>query len=198
MRKRDEATPKVGGWRTAHGAAAKGGQTKVFEPVADGVRPVPPGAAVTQAPRDNGRFTSASGAEAARRKAELDRLPDFGDRTQPWLPPSEELEPFDEARRDLLGQRRDEIAQLTGAVDSGVGAQLRAWAYIHAAGEYWASKFYASGDAEAFDRMVRAFKAASTEDAKLRDAAAWAAQARAASGTGTKLNWFDAPKGSTR
>jgi hypothetical protein len=94
------------------------------------------------------------------------------------LPPADALKPFDDARQDLLRQRRKEIHELTGGVDSGVGAQLRAWAYIHAAGEYWASQFYATGNADAFGRMVSAFKASSTEDAKLRDAAAWAASAR--------------------
>ena len=123
-------------------------------------------------------MTPAGAAELARTRHEAAKLPDFGDRTHPWMPPLAELEPFDGARRDLLTQRRGEIHELTGGVDSGVGAQIRAWAYIHAAGEYWASKFFGTGDAEAFERMVRAFKAASTEDAKLRDAAAWAAAAR--------------------
>jgi hypothetical protein len=108
----------------------------------------------------------------------VQKLPDFAGRTAPWLPPSDALKPFDEARQDLLKQRRKEIHELTGGVDSGVGAQLRAWAYIHAAGEYWASQFFSTGDGEAFGKMVSAFKASSTEDAKLRDAAAWAAKAR--------------------
>jgi hypothetical protein len=57
--------PPVGGWRTAHGNAATGGETKVFEPVADGVRAVPEGSAVPQPARDAGQFTSESAREAS-------------------------------------------------------------------------------------------------------------------------------------
>ncbi|HEY3234537.1 MAG TPA: hypothetical protein VGJ84_07460 [Polyangiaceae bacterium] len=149
------------------------------EPCADGVRPAPANTAAPVERRTNGTVTPVGAAELARMRWEAERIPDFGDRTQPWMPPADALAPFDDARRDLLAQRRTEIHELTGAVDSGLGAQLRAWAYIHAAGEYWASKFFGTGDPEAFQRMVSAFKASSTEDAKLRDAAAWAAEARA-------------------
>ncbi|MET0793947.1 MAG: hypothetical protein ABW061_20675 [Polyangiaceae bacterium] len=165
--------------RTNHGNDRKlRGERKVWENVPDGVRSAPAGAAAPVERREDGTVTPAGAAELARMRHEAAKLPDFGDRTQPWMPPAAELEPFDGARRDLLTQRRREIHALTGAVDSGVGAQLRAWAYIHAAGEYWASKFFGTGDPDAFQRMVNAFKAASTEDAKLRDAAAWAAAAR--------------------
>jgi hypothetical protein len=105
-------------------------------------------------------------------------MPDFSDGTAPWLPPCDELRPFDDARRDLLRQKRDELATATGGVSSGTGAILRGWAYIHAAGEYWASKFAATGDRKAFDSMVQAFRAASTEEARARDSAAWEATAR--------------------
>lgn len=174
--------PDVRVWRAAHGAAAKAGQTKVPEPVADGVRPAPEGIAAPLERRTNGTWTAAGAVEAARLRWEAEQVPDFGAKAKPWLPPSTELAPFDDARRDLLSERRHELHELTGGVDRGVGAQLRAWAYIHAAGEYWASKFFATGDADAFSRMVSAFKAASTEDAKLRDAAVWAAEARRSQG----------------
>jgi hypothetical protein len=170
--------PPVRIWRAAHGDAADGGATKVAEPVADGVRPVPEGAAVPQLPRSGGKFTSESAKDAARIRWEREKLPDFGDKTAPWLPPAPALAPFDDARKDLLDRRRSELHELTGGVDGGTGALLRGWAYIHAAGEYWASQFYATGDVKAFENMVRAFKAASTEEAKARDAAAWAAAAR--------------------
>ncbi|HKY39257.1 MAG TPA: hypothetical protein VJN18_25140 [Polyangiaceae bacterium] len=169
--------------RTNHGRDRElHGERQVYETVTDGVRPVPAGAAAPVERRDDGTVTAAGAAELARMSAEARRLPDFGDRTQPWMPPAASLAPFDEARRDLLTQRRRELREATGGVDSGVGAQLRAWAYIHAAGEYWASQFYGTGDPEAFERMVRAFKASSSEDARMRDAAVWAAEARAKQG----------------
>ncbi|HKQ68644.1 MAG TPA: hypothetical protein VJT73_04860, partial [Polyangiaceae bacterium] len=109
---------------------------------------------------------------------ELAKLPDFGDAGAPWLPPAPELAPFDAARQELLGQRWDELATHTGAVSSGVGAKLRGWSYMHAAGEFWASKFFATGNPEFFDLMVRAFKSASTAEDQARDAAAWESKAR--------------------
>jgi hypothetical protein len=105
-------------------------------------------------------------------------MPDFGDKTAPWMPPSSELAPFDTARKDLLLQRWDELSTMCGGVSSGVGAKLRGWSFMHAAGEYCAAKFFASGDADAFERMTRAFKAASTAEDQARDAAAWEAKVR--------------------
>lgn len=181
--------PEVHIWRATHGALAATGQTVVAEPVADGVRPVPPGAAAPVERRDDGTVTPAGAAELARRRWELAKLPDFNDSTAPWMPPADALAPFDDARKDLLTQRRGEVTGLTGAVSAGVGAQLRGWAYMHAAGEYWAARFFATGDPEAFTNMTRAFKAASTEDAKLRDAAVWEAKARELQGAAAAPTW---------
>lgn len=177
-RRKTDRLPDVNVWRSAHGKAAQHGATKVAEPCADGVRPVPPDAAAPVERRGDGTVTAAGAAELARRRWELAKLPDFNDSTAPWMPPADALKPFDDARKDLLTQRRSELTEVTGSVSAGVGAQLRGWAYMHAAGEYWASQFFASGDAKAFDNMVKAFKASSTEDAKLRDAAVWEAEAR--------------------
>lgn len=173
-----EVPPPVGVFRSAHGKAATLGQTKVAEPCADGVRTVPEGSAAPVTRRKNGTVTPEGAAELARLRHEAAKVPDFGSKASPWLPPSEALKPFDAARQDLLRKRREEIHTMTGEVSAGVGAQLRAWAYIQAAGEFWASKFFSEGDPDAFARMVSAFKAASTEDAKLRDAAAWEAACR--------------------
>lgn len=179
-------------FRSNHGNDRKlRGERKVWENVPDGVRPVPPNAAAPVERREDGTVTPAGAAELARMRHEAAKLPDFGDKSQPWMPPCEALAPFDAARRDLLTQRRQEIHALTGGVDSGVGAQLRAWAYIHAAGEYWASQFFGTGDPDAFQRMVGAFKAASTEDAKLREAAAWGAEARSKQ-PGNQINAHEA------
>lgn len=165
--------------RKAHGRAAELGATDVWETTpSDEVRAAPPEAAAPVERRGNGTVTPEGARELARRRWEAQRLPDFGDKAEPWLPPAADLAPFDGARKDLLAQRRDEITTTTGGVSSGVGAKLRGWAYIHAAGEYWASKFFATGDATFFEYMVRAFKAASTETDKADDQAAREARTR--------------------
>jgi hypothetical protein len=150
----------------------------MFEPLADGVRPVPEGSAAPVARRTDGTVTPEGARELAKRRWEAERLPDFGDSAAPWLPPCEELAPFDGARKELLRQRRDELATMTGGLDSGAGAVLRLWAYLHAAAEFWASQFFSTGDPAAFEAMTRACKAASAEEAKARDAAAWSAEHR--------------------
>ncbi len=188
--------PEVNVKRTAHGALAATGATIAFEPCADGVRPVPPGVAAPVERRLDGTVTPVGAKELGRRSGEARRQPNFNDSAAPWLPPAEELAPFDGARKDLLSQRRDEICTMTGGVSSGVGAQLRGWTYLHAAGEYWASQFFATGDPDAFERMVRAFKAASTEDCKLRDAAVWEAKARPKNGS-SKPIWMRLAEGTT-
>jgi hypothetical protein len=199
MARRNATTlPEVHARRAAHGALAATGATIAFEPCADGVRPVPPGVAAPIARREDGTVTPEGAAELARRGWEARRQPNFNDSAAPWLPPAEELAPFDGARKDLLSQRRDEICTITGGVSSGVGAQLRGWTYMHAAGEYWASQFFATGDPDAFERMVRAFKAASTEDCKLRDAAVWEAQARKAANKVDPLAWLREPAPTAR
>lgn len=180
----DRKLPKAGRWCSTHGRKAELAKKRgedpglTFETVPDGVRSAPRSSAVPHAPRNGGRFTRASAREAARLRWEKARQPDFSDKVVPWMPPREDLKPFDDARGELLIQRRNEIHRMTGGVSAGVGAMLRGWAYMHAAGEYWAASFFATGDPKAFANMKSAFRAASTEDAKLRDAAAWEATAR--------------------
>ncbi len=165
--------------RAAHGALAATGVTSTWESTpSDEVRAAPVGSAAPVDRREDGTVTPAGAAELARRRWEAARMPDFGDKAAPWMPPSAELAPFDGARKDLLMQRRDELATMTGAVSSGVGAKLRGWAYVHAAGEYWGAQFFATGDAKAYHNMVGAFRAASVLEDQARDAAAWEAQAR--------------------
>jgi hypothetical protein len=166
--------------RTVHGNLASLGRsgTTWEKTPSDEVASVPEGAAAPQAPRDAGRFTAESAREAARKRWALAGLPDFGDSAAPWLPPAPELALFDGARTDLLAQRWDEVLSMTGGVSSGVGTKLRAYAFLHAAGEFWASKFYATADPKFFEFMVRAFKAAATADDDVRDTAAWEARAR--------------------
>lgn len=166
--------------RTAHGKAASLGALTVWENTpSDEVRAAPAGGAAPHATREDGRFTPETAREAARRRWALANMPDFADGTAPWMPPSTELKPFDNARQDLLLQRWDELTKATGAVSSGVGAKLRGWAAVHAGAEYWAATFFATGDPEAYERMVRGFRAASTAEDQVRDAAAWEHAARA-------------------
>ncbi|HMI85125.1 MAG TPA: hypothetical protein VK550_13580 [Polyangiaceae bacterium] len=165
--------------RAAHGKAAELGATTVWEATpSNEVRAVPPDAAAPVERRDNGTVTAAGAVELARKRWEAARMPDFGDKATPWMPPSAELAPFDGARKDLLLQRWDELSTMCGGVSSGTGAKLRGWSFMHAAGEYWAAKFFSSGDRTAFEFMVRAFKAASTAEDQARDAAAWEASTR--------------------
>jgi hypothetical protein len=165
--------------RTAHGALADTGVLTTWESTAsDEVRSAPPNASAPVDRRDDGTVTAAGAAELARRRWEAARMPDFGDKAAPWMPPTAELAPFDAARKDLLLQRWDELSTMCGRVSSGTGAKLRGWSFMHAAGEYWAAKFFSSGDPDAFDRMVRAFKSASTAEDQARDAAAWESAAR--------------------
>lgn len=169
-------------WRTAHGNARKGGKSQVWENAPDGARPVPVGSADPVERRPDGTVTREGAVALGKRSAAVRAQPDFSDGSAPWLPPCDELAPFDSARRELLKVKRDELAGITGGVSSGTGAILRGWAYIHAAGEFWASRFFATGDPAAFEQMTRAFKAASAEEAKARDAAAWEAAARKPTG----------------
>jgi hypothetical protein len=166
--------------RTVHGALAATGRvgTTWENTPSDEVRAVPPDAAAPVERRDNGTVTPAGAAELARKRWEAARMPDFGDKAAPWMPPSAELAPFDGARKDLLLQRWDELSTMCGGVSSGVGAKLRGWSFMHAAGEFWAAKFFATGNQAAFECRVRAFKAASTAEDQARDAAAWEAAVR--------------------
>lgn len=165
--------------RTVHGNLANSRTGHTYEATpSDEVRAVPEGAAAPVERRNDGTVTPAGAAELARRRWALAGQPNFGDGAAPWMPPAPELRPFDDARQDLLAQRWDEICTTSGGVSSGIGAKLRGWAAMHAGAEYWAAKFYATGDPDAYDRMVRGFKAASTAEDQARDAAAWEASAR--------------------
>jgi hypothetical protein len=172
----------MGRKRTIHGKAARRRTGTTWENTrSDEVRAAPRGAGEPPAPRDNGRFTRESAREAAKRRWYLANRPDFGDGVAPWMPPADALAPFDQARQDLVLQRWDELTQApTGPVDSGVAAKLRGWGAMHAGAEYWAARFFATGDPVAYELMLRGFRAASIAEDQARDAAAWAAASRAA------------------
>ena len=67
----------VGSFRPAHGAAAKGGKTVVFEAVADGMRPAEPSSTAAQAPIVGKPFDTETARSAAAMSWALDKLPNF-------------------------------------------------------------------------------------------------------------------------
>jgi len=157
--------PGVGSFRSAHGNAAKGGETVVFEAVPDGLRTVDPGSAEPLDRRSDGKFTAAGAAAAGRRRAALAKVPDVL-RGELELVPFEGFGPFDASRRGLLAAKTSEIVDATGAADTGVMATLRGWSWLVAFGEYYATQAATTGDAEAAGRARQFFKDASIELAK--------------------------------
>jgi hypothetical protein len=160
------SVPPVGRFVVPHGAAAKvEGASLVFEAVPDGVRAAPPIAAVPQAPRDGGRFTSDSASEAARKRWELAKQPDFARRELEFVP-TEEFAEFDAGRRDLLERRSAEETTRTGACSSGTMTTLRGYTWLVAFAELYAARFAKAGNDDDADRARKFFKDASIELAK--------------------------------
>jgi hypothetical protein len=78
MAKNGTPLPGGGRRRTAHGRAAELGASVVYEAPALGeVWTAPEGAADPIDRRGNGTFTAAGAAAAARRRADLEKMPDF-------------------------------------------------------------------------------------------------------------------------
>ncbi len=164
--------------RTAHGTAAEGGATIVYEvPPVDELRPVPAGAADPIERREDGRFTSAGAAAAARRKADLARLPDFAEGELEYIP-TEDFAPFDEARRDLTKLTGTDLATATGGLSRAVWTIVRGACWLTAFGEYWAVQAAQTGDPDAAERAAKFLARASIERVKAEDLAAREAQAR--------------------
>jgi hypothetical protein len=154
------AVPSVGRFEDAHGRQAQLGETLTFAAVPDGVRSAPALPAAPEPPRTQGRFTAGpagSAASAARRKAELAKVPDFA-RQELEFTPTADFAAFDRARRDILAGKLDELERTfrTGPTpqpcSSGVASVVRGWAWLVAFAEYYA---------------VRAAKTGSTDDAEL-------------------------------
>lgn len=164
--------------RAAHGEAAKHGATIVYEtPPTDELRPVPPGAAAPIERRPDGSFTPAGAAAAARRRAELAKLPDFAAGELDFVPHAE-FAPFDAARRELTRTTGSDIATSTGGLSSAVWTIVRGAAWLTAFAEYWATVAASTGDADAAERAGRFFQRASIERVKAEDLAAREAAAR--------------------
>ncbi len=164
--------------RTAHGNAAAGGSTVVFEtPPTDELRPVPQGAADPIARRGNGTFTPEGAAAAARRRAELAKLPDFAEGELEFIP-AEDFAPFDAARRELTMESGRDMATTYGGLDRSVWTVVRGACWLTSFAEYWATVAARTGDPEAAERASRLFQRASIERVKAEDLAARAAASR--------------------
>lgn len=164
--------------RTAHGAAADGGATVVYEtPPTDELRSVPAGSADRIERRSDGRFTAAGAAAAGRRRADLARVPDFAESELEFIP-DPDFAPFDAARRDLTRQTASDLAATTGGLSRSVGTIVRGACWLTAFAEFWATVAARTGDPDAAERAAKFFARASIERVKAEDLAARDAAAR--------------------
>jgi hypothetical protein len=158
-------------YRKAHGAAARGGQTVVWEtPPSDEQRTAPDGASAPIERRSDGRFTPDGARAAARRRDALRERPDFAERELTYVP-AEAFAPFEDARRGLLLGTGGEIFEATGGASRRVWAILRGATWLTAFGEYWATEAAKTGDGRAADRAAGLLSKASVEYQKAWDTA---------------------------
>lgn len=161
--------------RSSHGAAAARGQAIVVEVLPkDGqghhLRPAPPALAAPIERDTLGRFTPEGAMAAARRRADLAKLPDFLTRELEFAP-AESFAPFDAARRDLLAVRISELVERYGTVSPGVVTVLRGWSWVFAFAEHAAMVAARDSDTKAEERACKYFRAASLELAKAHELA---------------------------
>ena len=162
-----EAEPGPVRLRSSHGAAAAGGVALVIETLPkDGqgnhLRPAPPALAAPIERDTLGRFTPEGAIAAARRRAELGKLPDFLTRELEFAPAAS-FAPFDAARRDLLATKISEVVERYGSISPGVVATLRGWAWIFAFAEHASMLAARDGDHKAEGRAVQYFRAAAQQ-----------------------------------
>jgi hypothetical protein len=151
-------------WRKAHGSAATGGETLVFEHGhGDTAAPAPANDAPPIQREKNGqvRDTEAARALGQRRK----NAPDFVRRELVCTP---EFEPFDRQRRTWTRSRLAELQAQYGAVSSGVAARVRAAGWGVAFSEFLASRAAETGDLDLMNQSASIAGKASTEDEKAR------------------------------
>lgn len=178
--------------RTAHGRAAELGMELVYEaPASDEVRTAPEGAADPIERRGNGTFTPAGAAAAARRRADLERMPDFAERELEFIP-AEDFAPFEASRRDLTRSTGAFLAAANGGLSCNVWPTVRGACWLTAFGEYYATLAARTGDPDAAEKARRFFASASIERAKADDAAAREAGARTKSSDTTP--WLEEGK----
>lgn len=164
--------------RAAHGTAAQGGATIVYEvPPTDEVRPVPDGAADPIQRRPDGTFTPDGAAAAARRRADMAKLPDFAEGELEFIPTAD-FAPFDTARRELTTKTGSDLATMTGGLSRSVWTIVRGACWLTSFAEYWSVVAAKTGDPEAAERASRFFQRASIERVKAEDLAAREAAAR--------------------
>jgi hypothetical protein len=179
-----DTVPSVGRFEDAHGRQAELGETLTFVAVPDGVRPAEAVSAVAQGSPNGKPFTSETAREAARKRWELDKLPDFA-KQELAFNPAEAFKPFDEGRRGLLEAKALEFGitfrnadGTPGAVDTGVMTTLRGYSWLVSFAEFWAVDAAKSGSAESAERARRFFKDASIELAKAHELMRAAAASR--------------------
>lgn len=164
--------------RTAHGRARELGASIVYEtPPVDELRAVPEGAADPIARREDGTFTAAGAAAAARRRADLAKLPDFASGELEFIPVTD-FAPFDDARRELTRATGIDLATATGGLSRSVWTIVRGACWLTSFAEYWAIVAARTGDPDAAERAKRFFQAASIERVKAEDLAAREAASR--------------------
>ncbi len=167
----------VGSFRTAHGSAAKQGQSVAFECVPDGLRPAPAALAEPIETDEAGRFTSAGAAAAARRRHELSKVPDFAKKELAFVP-SAAFAPFDKARRALLSVRISELVTRFGQCSPGTVTVLRGWSWLVAFAEYYATKAAQEDSSGYAELAAKFYKNASIELAKAHEFACVEGQAK--------------------
>lgn len=158
----------VGSFRAAHGKAAKGGSTVVFECVPDGLRPAPVATAAPIATDAAGRFTPEGAATAARRRWELAKVPNFAEKELEFIPAAG-FAPFDKARRELLSHRISELVTQYGHCSPSTVTVLRGWAWMVSFAEYYATIAARDDSTDFSDLAAKHFKSASIELAKAHE-----------------------------
>lgn len=170
--------PSVGRFSAAHGNAKANGETLVFESVPDGVRPAEPPAGAPQTGTQGKRFTSESASQAARRRWELAKVPDFAKRELEFTP-TDDFKPFDAGRRELLMAKAGELVAMTGGdVGAGVLTVVRGYSWLISFAEFYAVRAAKTGSDDDADRARKFFKDASIELAKAHELARAEATAR--------------------
>jgi hypothetical protein len=169
--KHTDHIPSVGRYEPAQGRQKEQGQTLRFSAVPDGVRPAEPQDAAPQSACTGAPFDSESGRQAARKRWELAKVPDFA-RQELEFTPTEDFKPFDAGRRELLMAKAGELVAMTGGdVGAGVLTVVRGYSWLISFAEFYSVRAAKTGSDDDADRARRFFKDASIELAKAHELA---------------------------